>query len=580
VRSPSPDESSDESEDEILPDADTNNEPPHGTQYEIMRDDDFRHVANPELDDQRMTQAFLRRERNRIGDNRAADNSIIEEITCINFMCHDKLHVQLGPLINFIVGHNGSGKSAVLTAITLCLGGKVASTNRGSSLKSMIKTGRDQAILIIKMKNQGNDAYQPDLFGKSIIIERHFSKTGSSSYKLKNALGKVISSKKGDVDDIVEYYQLQVDNPMNVLTQDAAKSFIQTSTPAQKYQFFHQGVQLEALDNDYKLLSDTCNDIEIKLTEAKEGVLELKRQAEAAGNKWEVVQQHEGMRLKCKELSRKLAWAQVSEMEEKLRQKEKEVTECEQQIENAQQRINGRSQDFEVADRNWEHAKESVATLGEGLRPLQQEEEMAKNAHGEATKNVTTYHAQVRTIKDNLREATKKAKDYNEKIVKQVQLLEEANGGALTQKLAEQAEAEKAADDARAAESRHKEESPQLEQQKRNAQDALKNIEKSLAAKRQEVSSAQDRLQALNRDRSNVMAGFDAKMSKMIQTIRNDRGFLETPIGPMGLHVKLKKPIWSSILESQMASNLTGFIVTSKADQVRLSNLLVSFSSR
>lgn len=57
--------------------------------------------------------------------------------------CHDYLDIPLGPCMNFIIGHNGSGKSAVLTALTLCLGGKVLATNRGTSLRSFIKEGRE-----------------------------------------------------------------------------------------------------------------------------------------------------------------------------------------------------------------------------------------------------------------------------------------------------------------------------------------------------------------------------------------------------------------------------------------------------
>jgi len=76
-------------------------------------------------------------------DNEPADNGILESVTCTNFMCHGYLEVTLGPLINFIIGHNGSGKSAVLTAITICLGGKATATNRGQSLKSFIKEGQE-----------------------------------------------------------------------------------------------------------------------------------------------------------------------------------------------------------------------------------------------------------------------------------------------------------------------------------------------------------------------------------------------------------------------------------------------------
>ena len=85
----------------------------------------------------------IQRSRNVVMENQPQDAGIIETLTCINFMCHTKLHVPLGPLINFIIGHNGSGKSAILTGITLCLGGKATATNRGQSLKGFVKEGQE-----------------------------------------------------------------------------------------------------------------------------------------------------------------------------------------------------------------------------------------------------------------------------------------------------------------------------------------------------------------------------------------------------------------------------------------------------
>ena len=171
----------------------------------MMRDAGFKHLEHIEDDDTRATQRIQSRP-TLIGDNHAALNAIIESITCYNFMCHERLHCDLGPLLNFIVGENGSGKSAILTAITLCLGGKASATNRGGSLRSFVKEGRDHASLVVKIKNQGTDAYKPDQFGESIIVERWFTKSGSSGFKLKSETGRIISTKKGDVDDVVDYF--------------------------------------------------------------------------------------------------------------------------------------------------------------------------------------------------------------------------------------------------------------------------------------------------------------------------------------------------------------------------------------
>ena len=100
----------------------------------------------PSDDDRFEEQAtqYVTQQRSKIlTDNEPAENGIIESVTCTNFMCHSFLEISLGPLINFIIGHNGSGKSAVLTALTICLGGKAAATNRGGSLKSFIKEGEE-----------------------------------------------------------------------------------------------------------------------------------------------------------------------------------------------------------------------------------------------------------------------------------------------------------------------------------------------------------------------------------------------------------------------------------------------------
>ena len=44
------------------------------------------------------------------------------------------------------------------------------------------------------MRNQGKDAYRPEAYGKSIIIERKISKE-SVSYKIKSASGKTFTAK-------------------------------------------------------------------------------------------------------------------------------------------------------------------------------------------------------------------------------------------------------------------------------------------------------------------------------------------------------------------------------------------------
>jgi chromosome segregation ATPase len=136
--------------------------------------------------------------------------------------------------------HEPGGKSAVLSAITVALGGKSASTGRGSGLKSFIKEGEKYVLSLLRLqfivnlghsaaevtitlKNQGEEAFKPKEYGKSIMITRRFTKEGSSTWKIRNAAGHPISSKREELAAICDHMNIQVDNPMNVLTQGRSR---------------------------------------------------------------------------------------------------------------------------------------------------------------------------------------------------------------------------------------------------------------------------------------------------------------------------------------------------------------------
>lgn len=550
---------------------------PPSTQYEIIRDNNWEHLNNADLDDQRASQRFLSRKA-QIGDNHAADNAIIEEVTVINFMCHDKLNVKLGPLINFVVGMNGSGKSAVLTAITLCLGGKASATNRGASLKSLIKGGTDQACLIVKVKNGGVDAYQPELYGSSIIVERHFSKSGSSGFRLKSSTGRTISTKKGDVDDMIEYYQLQVDNPMNVLTQDAAKSFIQSSTPKQKYQFFVEGVQLQQLDNDYRLLMDTCDQMSSKLDEGKENLVELEKRRDAAQARADMAGQHDAMRRASRMLGNQLAWAQVEEVEQKLRERENVLEAVREKIIEAQRNVEEKGEMYEAANNSLERAQAFVTEIEDELAPIRNEQTNAEEEYQKAKDVVMAAHGAQRLIGSDMKDAKLMVAKCQEDIVAEEQRIEDANGGAHGRKQAEIVEAKQGVVSAKQAFQDHQHGLQRFEDELRDASTRAKNIENPLHAKEKEFADCKRRLADLNSDRGDIMAGFPKSMPQLLQKIRTDQGFRETPVGPIGLHVRLRESKWSQLLESVLGTMLSSFVVTSKADQTRLSGILRQFS--
>lgn len=84
----------------------------------------------------------------------------IKKIQLKNFMCHSNFYVELNKNVNVFVGLNGSGKSAILTALAIGLGSKASSTSRSTNLKDLVKRGESSASIEITMSNDGIDSFE------------------------------------------------------------------------------------------------------------------------------------------------------------------------------------------------------------------------------------------------------------------------------------------------------------------------------------------------------------------------------------------------------------------------------------
>lgn len=86
-------------------------------------------------------------------------------------------------------------------------------------LDADLNISRSVSEVTVTLRNEGFDAYKPDVYGKKILITRRFAATGSSSYKLCTEKHVVVSNRKVDLDEICDHMDIQVDNPLNILTQ-------------------------------------------------------------------------------------------------------------------------------------------------------------------------------------------------------------------------------------------------------------------------------------------------------------------------------------------------------------------------
>ncbi|CAF9927782.1 MAG: Structural maintenance of chromosomes protein 6 [Alectoria fallacina] len=542
--------------------------------YEKLEDVVSDEATDEELLEAQATQ-FVSQQRNKKQlDNEPAENGILEIVTCTNFMCHGYLEIGLGPLINFIIGHNGSGKSAVLTAITICLGGKATATNRGGSLKAFIKEGEESSTLSVKIKNGGDSAYQHEVYGDAIIVERHFSRSGSSSFKLKSSTGRLISTRKGDLEEICDYFALQIDNPMNVLTQDMARQFLNNSTPYDKYKFFMKGTQLEHLDGDYLIVEQNLDTIDQDLWKKQEDLKVFEDRAQKARTLLALSERQDTLRDRIRHLSEMMAWVQVQEQEERLAVFDRKLSRTDEKIAASEMKAVGLGEAFSQTEQLSENADRALEGIRNVITPLQEEKDKIKEGFDKLKAEALTLHTEQRQISEEIKAADERIKKANIAVREEHKRLSDADGGSHDLRRAEIEEKRAEASAAKARFRDHENELPALEDNRHRAEQDHRESQNLVKEKKIEVQNCEERLNSLVRDRGQQQQAYPPNMSRLLSAIRQDNGFQQRPVGPIANYVRLLKPLWSSILEKSFGGALDSFIVTSKDDQLRLSGIM------
>lgn len=124
-----------------------------------------------------------------------------------------------------------------------------------------------------------------------------------------------MSTKKADLEDIIDAFAMQIDNPMNVLTQDMARQFLNDSTPKDKYKFFLKGTQLQALKDDYSLMMAGLEEMESKCATLKSDVQVLHTKYQTAVEKARRADSLEEMKTRETLLAHQQTWAEVERRE-------------------------------------------------------------------------------------------------------------------------------------------------------------------------------------------------------------------------------------------------------------------------
>ena len=137
----------------------------------------------------------------------------VVRVTLRNFMTYVNETFWPGPNFNVVVGANGSGKSSIVTALCICLGGELKFLNRQSDLSSLVNNSSSSSEAQVEV-----ELFDPN--DDNIIVQCSIFNDGGTLFKVN---GRKVSRK--ELTTLMEKLQIQPGNMCQFLPQDVVRDF-------------------------------------------------------------------------------------------------------------------------------------------------------------------------------------------------------------------------------------------------------------------------------------------------------------------------------------------------------------------
>ncbi|CAJ1078421.1 structural maintenance of chromosomes protein 6 [Xyrichtys novacula] len=507
-----------------------------------------------------------------------SDAGIVESITLKNFMCHSNLGpFAFGSNVNFVVGNNGSGKSAILTALIVALGGNAHATNRGLSLKGFVKQGESSAEVSITLRNKGRDAYKSEVYGSAIIVDQRITREGLRTYKLRAKSGQIISNKKEELLSILDNFNIQVNNPVSVLTQEMSKYFLHSKGEGDKYKFFMKATQLEQMREDFIYIKTTKNVTEEKVEQHSECLKDLKRKYLEKEECYKSLASLDEMQTKLEELQKQMAWALVAELEkeseplkdklqvdrrdtEKYNQKvdewKKKVAEAEEKHKQIQDRLEGITQKIQELQPKSAELKAEVQKQNTCLKSSEVTAHRCKANLRDLEKDKVQLSSRLNDLKLNISQTTGAESQARTERMEKIQVELESLSHQIST-LSQQID--------------------QYQNACSRAREEQGRMRKEHEVLRRSIDANKRNLQTLESSRSNRLRRFGDCMPALLSAIQeaHKRGkFKQRPRGPLGYLISLKDPELALAVEVCLKGLLQAFTCDNYEDERVLQGLM------
>lgn len=510
--------------------------------------------------------------------SREADVGILEKITLVNFMCHKRFDIQFGPNVNFILGKNGSGKSAIMNAVVVALGGKATATQRGTSLKQFVQSGASHAEVIIHLRNRGQDAYRHDVYGDTIVVERHIRSDGTGTYKLKSGgnSGTVVSTKKDELQHMLDHLNIQIDNPVSLLSQETSRNFLHSSNPHNKYKLFMKATQLEKINQDYEAIIENLEEMKRGIERKKHFLPQVEQDAKQLEERLQEFQALEGLEKKLLDLKKELQWSVVAQLEQSIEPYKADTEKEKQRLARNQAKFDQTKTLLAGFDAQSLDLNQKLESAFQKASAVNMKREPLSSELREKQKKVRDAEHELRSLDRQLVDKNREMKALENKRDESIALSQrDIKGERLqkTQQLEEnRAKLKQLEDVIKTVENDRN----QFEKASEKTSSEVTNNEEKVQQLVDDTVKCEEEVRRLRSSQKDRLEAFGHWMPRLVSLIQqNQSHFRKLPKGPIGALIKLKDYRWTTAIEQVIGyRNLMSFICDNHDDEATLKRLI------
>lgn len=511
-----------------------------------------------------------------------AKAGVIEEVVVQNIACHDNKRFVLHPNGNVIIGRNGSGKTALLSAIMLAFGARGAAARRNVNIANHVKHGKKWALVRVKLLNKGDNSFNADRYGEYITVERKITLTKPShandpsnkpisTYKIFNQNDESMMPSKmahEEISNLAAHFGIQVTNPAVILTQGKAKTFLSSVTLEELYQRFADATSIsdrEAAIEKFKTQHEK-NRMELKIM--KKTCEKMKNEFKTLDDKY-----NDSQNAKATFDANKRALRQYKGKEKWLRVKN---------LQTRMEEVKVQQNDFKKLHRELEKIKDQAKQLGERLEKLIEQGPIKTKNLGLEIKDVKK---KLKISKKDLR-AANRSRDERKTIL----INEQKQMRKLEAKISELTRRQGQLQGGPADKAKLQAEAQKLDKEIERKSKRFYTLERELKAKRDKLNETDERalrgnigrleVEVKNLQSGDTLAQFGQHASAVDTSIDSNRSkFGVRPLGPLGRFVRVPSEHKDRLPHVEMALGhiMRAYLVDNFNDRKALREILRNF---